>query len=91
VIAFGRGGILETVRPFPQERATGLFFSQPTPDSLIQAVELLRETGIVLILTSVEGTPCPLIKKKFREKIRSFVEEKVQAFCVSPGKGVSSC
>jgi hypothetical protein len=23
----------------------------------------LRETGIVLILTSVERTPCPLIKK----------------------------
>jgi glycosyltransferase involved in cell wall biosynthesis len=33
VIALGRGGALETVTP-----RTGLFFSQPTPDSLLDAL-----------------------------------------------------
>ena len=37
VIAYGEGGVLETVRPFPRERPTGVFFNQPTAESLIQA------------------------------------------------------
>jgi glycosyltransferase involved in cell wall biosynthesis len=91
VIAYGRGGVLETVRPFPQERPTGLFFSQPTSDSLIQAVELFERNRDHFDPQVNRENALSFDQEKFREKIRSFVEEKVQAFCVSPGKGVSSC
>ena len=48
VIAFGRGGALDTVKPLPADdldgargarRATGVFFHEPTPDALATAVE----------------------------------------------------
>jgi glycosyltransferase involved in cell wall biosynthesis len=39
VIAFGKGGALESVIGFPRERPTGLFFTEQTPESLLGAVE----------------------------------------------------
>jgi len=39
VIAYGKGGALETVVPHPEPGATGLFFDEPTPEALISAVE----------------------------------------------------
>ncbi|RAT11651.1 MULTISPECIES: glycosyltransferase family 4 protein [Lonsdalea] len=38
VIAFGKGGVLETVRPLGVDKPTGLFFEQQTAESLRQAV-----------------------------------------------------
>ncbi|MBA3425517.1 MAG: glycosyltransferase [Rubrobacter sp.] len=43
VIAFGKGGVLETVIPYPEPGATGLFFDEPTPEALISAVERFEE------------------------------------------------
>jgi glycosyltransferase involved in cell wall biosynthesis len=39
VISFGKGGALETVIPHPEPGATGLFFDDPSPESLVSAVE----------------------------------------------------
>ena len=42
VIALGRGGATETVVPIGNERGiapTGIFFSEPTPESLVRAVQ----------------------------------------------------
>jgi glycosyltransferase involved in cell wall biosynthesis len=41
VIAFGRGGVLETV----VDGETGVFFDQQTPESLQAAVERFEESG----------------------------------------------
>ncbi|CAB3776292.1 D-inositol-3-phosphate glycosyltransferase [Paraburkholderia ultramafica] len=38
VIAFGRGGALESVVGLPLERPTGVFFGEQTPESLLAAV-----------------------------------------------------
>lgn len=38
VIAFGRGGALESVVGLPLERPTGVFFGEQTPESLLSAV-----------------------------------------------------
>lgn len=39
VIAYGKGGVRETVIPHPTPRATGLFFDHPSPEALGAAVE----------------------------------------------------
>ena len=39
VIAFGKGGALETVRGQKAERPTGVFFEEQTVDALCEAVE----------------------------------------------------
>lgn len=91
VIAYGEGGVLETVRPFPQERPTGIFFDRPTVDSLIQAVELFEKNRDRFDPRAIREEALPFDQKIFRERIRSFIEERYQAFCASLGKGVSSC
>jgi glycosyltransferase involved in cell wall biosynthesis len=42
VIAFGRGGALETVRPLGDEAPTGVFFEEQTVESLCEAVSLFE-------------------------------------------------
>lgn len=47
VIAFGRGGALETVVGLPNEQPTGVFFREQTPDSLNEAVSRFeRNAGL---------------------------------------------
>jgi glycosyltransferase involved in cell wall biosynthesis len=47
VIAFGRGGALETVIGLPLERPTGVFFGEQTPESLLAAVSRFeRNVGL---------------------------------------------
>lgn len=38
VIAYGAGGVLETVRPLEQPKPTGLFFEHQTPEAIRRAV-----------------------------------------------------
>jgi len=42
VIAYGRGGVLETVVGWPAPDATGVFFDVQTPEALEEAVELFE-------------------------------------------------
>ncbi len=39
VIAYGKGGALETVRDVTEQRATGMFFDEQSADAIIAAVE----------------------------------------------------
>jgi glycosyltransferase involved in cell wall biosynthesis len=47
VIAFGKGGALETIRPYGESKSTGIFFQEQSVASLLEAVqkfELVRES-----------------------------------------------
>ena len=49
VIAFGKGGVLDTVKCFnsnPTKGATGLLFSSQTVKSLVEAIEFFNEKQI---------------------------------------------
>ncbi|MEM9443115.1 MAG: glycosyltransferase [Pseudomonadota bacterium] len=43
VIAFGAGGVLETVRPLGQPKPTGLFFHAQTPEAIRHAVQKFED------------------------------------------------
>lgn len=53
VIAFGKGGSLETIRPYGVEKPTGLFFDKQEVSSVIQAVERFE-----LISDTIEPSIC---------------------------------
>ena len=91
VIAYGRGGVLESTVPFPQEKVTGVFFHQQTAESLLQAIDLFERNRDRFDPQEIRKNALLFDQKNFREKIRSFVEEKYRAFRASLGKGVSSC
>ncbi|MGI9451244.1 MAG: glycosyltransferase family 4 protein [Geminicoccaceae bacterium] len=48
VIAYGAGGVLETVRGLDQQEPTGLFFDAQTPDAIRTAVERFEQQGDVI-------------------------------------------
>ena len=85
-----RGG-LETVRPFPQERPTGLFFGQPTADSLIQAVEVFERCRDRFDPQAIEPMPSCLIKRNSGKDPILCGRENIEAFCFSLDQGGPSC
>jgi glycosyltransferase involved in cell wall biosynthesis len=80
VIAYGEGGVLETVAPFPQEKATGILFHPQTAESLIEAIELFERNRDRFDPQDMRRNALSFDQTIFREKILSFVEEKYQAF-----------
>jgi glycosyltransferase involved in cell wall biosynthesis len=91
VIAYGEGGALETIRPFPGERPTGVFFEQPTAESLIGAVHLFERNRDRFDPQAIRNHALLFDHKTFREKIRSFVEEKYRAYHPSSVRGETPC
>lgn len=45
VIAFGAGGVLETIRPVTESKPTGLFFQEQTPEAIRQAVHAFEQNA----------------------------------------------
>jgi len=75
VIAYGKGGALETVI----EGETGLFFRDQTPEALIQAVDTFEnknEWDSYAIRRHAEG----FSKERFKEEIQTFIKEKTAQF-----------
>jgi glycosyltransferase involved in cell wall biosynthesis len=80
VIAYGRGGVLESVIPFPKENPTGVFFDHPAPESLIQAIELFERNIDQFDSLQIRRNALQFHKNNFRDKIRSFIDRKYEEF-----------
>jgi glycosyltransferase involved in cell wall biosynthesis len=80
VIAYGRGGVLESVIPFPKENPTGVFFDLPTPESLIQAIDLFERNIDQFDGQRIRRNALQFHKNNFRDKIRSFIDQKYREF-----------
>lgn len=71
VIAYGRGGALETVI----DGVTGMFFDEQTPAALAAAVDRFEKTGIRGSLADFAEHAGRFASAKFKERIRIAVEE----------------
>nr|WP_219921488.1 glycosyltransferase [Rufibacter sp. XAAS-G3-1] len=71
VIAFGKGGALETVAPH-----TGVFFYAQEKNALKAAVEQFETNGLPYHPLSVRASVERFNQKRFREELRQFVSEK---------------
>ena len=77
VIAYGRGGALETVRDLGDEgkAPTGLFFYQQTPEAIREAVRRFEEAGgfsPAVCRKQAEG----FAPQRFQREFRQFLEER---------------
>ncbi len=78
VITYGKGGALETVNGFGEcENPTGLFFTEQTPESIIKAVQKYEEIEQLFLPKDCRDNSLRFSPERFREEIRSFVEEQV--------------
>jgi glycosyltransferase involved in cell wall biosynthesis len=87
VIAYGRGGALETIVPFGQgvkvgrEVPTGLFFQEQNMDSLIDAVERFGQIEREFDPAAVRNQTLQWDREIFKEKIRRSIFEKMESKC----------
>lgn len=75
VIAYGRGGALETVIGYPEENATGLFFDFQTPDSLRSAVEEFEAHSGDFATIACRQNAERFSASRFRRELRDTLEK----------------
>lgn len=80
VIAFGKGGALETVRPFGTEHPTGLFFDKQTPESVIEAVKRFDEIGSFITPENCRNNSLRFSSERFKKEIFEYVDAKWKLF-----------
>jgi glycosyltransferase involved in cell wall biosynthesis len=80
VIAFGRGGVLETVRGLDQENPTGVFFSSQLPADIAQAVRDFERQGREITPADCRENAAQFSLQVFREKYALFVQRCWSAF-----------
>lgn len=78
VIAYGKGGALETVNAFGEvSEATGLFFKEQTPEAIINSVKRFEEIENFISPDDCRENALRFSPERFREEFRKFVEKKL--------------
>ncbi len=75
VIAYGRGGALETVL----ENKTGIFFKDQTIKSLADAVKEFEQKQDIFISDEIRKNAERFGKERFKKEFKQFVEDKINA------------
>lgn len=77
VIAFGKGGALETVRGMEHPHPTGIFFAEQTVASLIQAVNIFEDQSARFSTDACVNNAARFHTEAFQESLRNLVTEKM--------------
>ena len=79
VIAFGKGGALETVIPLTNENnsPTGLFFEKQTADALVEAVQQFEKIENKFDSKKIRNHTLKFDREVFEKKIREFIDKKI--------------
>ncbi len=80
VIAFGKGGVLETVRPLEVDEPTGVFFDEQTCAALCHAVERFEANSSLLFASNCRKNAEKFSAQRFENEISAFVLEKWTEF-----------
>lgn len=95
VIAYGAGGVLETVIPVNREDSeapTGVFFYEQTVVALIDAVRLFERQCGGFDAEQLRRHAAKFSRPRFKAAVRAFVEEKWHEFQSSrAGRKTTSC
>jgi glycosyltransferase involved in cell wall biosynthesis len=78
VIAFEGGGARETVRGLESENATGVFFSEQSPESLLEAIETFEKTELRIKPEACAKNAERFSEDRFREELSTFVRSTVR-------------
>ncbi len=80
VIAYGRGGVAETIRGLDAAQPTGVFFDEQTEDALIAAVERFEREGHVITPQACRANAERFSPERFRREFSALVEREWAAF-----------
>jgi glycosyltransferase involved in cell wall biosynthesis len=79
VIAYGRGGVTESVRGLEMERPTGVFFAEPTIESLIEAIELFEKNRGCISPAACRENALRFAPDRFRGEFANFLRRQLAA------------
>jgi glycosyltransferase involved in cell wall biosynthesis len=90
VIAYGKGGALETVIPLQKtevrsqmseyRESTGVFFYEQTPEALIGAVQFFEKNKDIFDFNEIRKNAERFSKERFRREFKEFVDGKIEEF-----------
>jgi len=83
VIAFGKGGALETIRPYGEEYPTGLFFNKQSADAIVEAVEHFDIIGHDILPIDCRTNATRFSAKRFRNEMDTYIKSKWEMFKLS--------
>nr|WP_087046244.1 glycosyltransferase family 4 protein [Caballeronia ptereochthonis] len=84
VIAYGKGGVLETVLDESHPQPTGMFFPMQTPDAIVDAVDAFERDGIAFRPADCRRNAERFSNARFREELRAHVAQIVPQFVLPP-------
>jgi glycosyltransferase involved in cell wall biosynthesis len=80
VIAFGKGGALESVVGFPKEHPTGVFFREQTTASLLEAVDCFENNAGLFEPYHCRKKAEQFSTEHFKKSFRAYVEMRLACF-----------
>lgn len=80
VIAFGKGGSLETVRPYGVENPTGLFFYKQDVSSIIEAIAKFESINDDIQPNDCRNNAEKFSSERFKKEFSNYIEEKWNSF-----------
>lgn len=80
VIAFGKGGALETVCGLNRNNPTGLFFHKQDVDSIKEAIGIFEEEKKNILPENCRENALRFSNERFRREIKEYVDEKYELF-----------
>ena len=80
VIAFGKGGSLETVRPFGVDNPTGILFDKQDIDSVIDAVQKFETMQDQILPNDCRAHALNFSTERFNQEISEYVNSKYCEF-----------
>jgi glycosyltransferase involved in cell wall biosynthesis len=78
VLAYGRGGVLETIRDLNQPEPTGVLFPEQTVSSLTRAVERFEREGGQIDPDTCRQNALRFGAERFRNELRNYVNRQLQ-------------
>jgi glycosyltransferase involved in cell wall biosynthesis len=79
VIAYGKGGVTESIRGLDAEHPTGVLFAEPTVESLIEAIELFEKNRQRISPAVCRQNASRFAPDRFRAEFAGFVRRSLTA------------
>ena len=75
MIAYGRGGVRETVIGWPAQGATGLFFESQTPEAIAKAIETFERNRSEFRSEECARNAQRFSKERFRREFGAVLQD----------------
>ncbi len=83
VIAYGKGGLLETIRPLngqSPKQASGLFFYEQTQEALVEAIQKFIQVEDEFDQNFLQAEAEKFNRERFKNEMSQYIKEKYESF-----------